>query len=52
MSSQTSSGTFVAVVLVLVVFYLDSSWLTYSVVLVSGVEFSDSTLTYNILCLP
>ena len=30
--------------------YLNSSYLTYGVVLVSGVEFSDSSLTYNTQC--
>ena len=31
-------------------FYLYSSQLTYSAILVSGVEFSDSSLTYNTQC--
>ena len=30
-------------------FNINSRWLTYSVILVSGVEFSDSLFTYNTL---
>ena len=31
-------------------FYLNSSWLTYSVILVSGVQYSDSTVLYITQC--